>query len=218
MKKISLLVLLAVAMSTGVQAEEPSVQWTFQTAKANEAVRKYQGARKKLADTFEKTRRENLASLIEKLQEQVKAATTSNNLDEALAIRDAIKTMQAAPIDSGKVPERPTSVDGKAQNAKRPANVDLVLGTWKTEATTAVNGRVPSVWIFNPDHTVDLKGLGNGVRGVWKLEKDCVRVRWQTPPGAWDSLRFPLNQPIVSGDSWMGRNIIRATKESGGDR
>ena len=96
-------------------ADEPGDIWTFKSAKANEALRKYHAARKKLEETHEKSRGENRAELIAKLQEEVKAATIANNLDDALAIRDAIKVFgpEAQSADAG-------AATAKGKNDKRP--------------------------------------------------------------------------------------------------
>ena len=66
----------------------------FKSTTANDAVRKYQAARKKLDEGYDKLHKENRAAFIANLEEAVKEAAKSGNLDEALAIRDAIKAVK----------------------------------------------------------------------------------------------------------------------------
>ena len=97
MGKRLLLGLLMLGAVSPLGADEPDDIWTFKSAKANETLRKYQAARKKIDEAHEKSRGENRAELIAKLQEEVKAATKANKLDDALAIRDAINVLRDSP-------------------------------------------------------------------------------------------------------------------------
>ena len=99
-------------------AEEGTVTWTFKSPKANEVVRKYQAARKNLDDGYVEERKKNRAAFIAKLQEQVKVATKANDLDEAIAIRDAIKVLNdesALKISDTKTDKPPGEGDEEPQ-------------------------------------------------------------------------------------------------------
>ena len=128
MWKYLLLGVLTLGLVSPSSADESSGSWTFKSAKANEALRKYQAARKKIDEAHEKSRGENRAGLIAKLQEEVKAATIANNLDDALAIRDAIRVFgpETPSADAGAA-----AITAKGKNDKRPekdAAVDVPEG------------------------------------------------------------------------------------------
>ena len=106
------------------QEEEPT--WTFKSAKANEVLRKYQGARKKLVDGYAQQRAENRAALIETLEKALKAATTSSDLDDAVAIRDAINVLRLSETvkDPSAVVSRPLADDSPAVSKKEAGRPD----------------------------------------------------------------------------------------------
>ena len=101
-------------------AEEEAPTWTFKSSKANEVLRKYQGARKKLDDGYAQQRAENRAALIETLEMALKAATTSSDLDDAVAIRDAIKVLRLSETakDPSGVVAQPLA-DGSPADSKK---------------------------------------------------------------------------------------------------
>lgn len=212
MRKVWFLFALVLGLASPLPAEEATVTWSFKSAKANEAVRKYQAARKKLDDSYEGDRKENRAALVAKMQEEVKAATKANSLDEALAIRDAIKVLQTVPRKTAKLPASPTSPDDKTDRTARDPNVGILLGSWQVEITSPTKGTTRFVWTFNRDHSINLIGPGETSRGVWMLEKDYLSIRWPDRTGEWETFKLPLSPIQISGDSWVGNNSVRAIK------
>ena len=91
-----IVVFLVANLVASLAAEDPPTPWAFKSAKANEAMRKYQAARKKLDEGYDKLHLENRAAFVAKLEEAVNNATKAGNLDEAVAIRDAIKLVRTS--------------------------------------------------------------------------------------------------------------------------
>ena len=209
MRKAGFLLALVLGWASSLAAEEGAVTWTFQSAKANEAIRKYQAARKKLDEAYEKNRHENRASLIEKLQQEVKTATKSSDLDDALAIREAIKAINSAASDT---PEKKAApVASRPRTAIKKDLLEQIRGNWNV----SVRGVPGEVWTFNRDYTVVITGSGTG-HGRWLLDNDRVYITWLHRANGWDALKFPLDQMPVAGDSWAGADILRAVKAGEG--
>jgi len=85
------------------------------------------------------------------------------------------------------------------------ADVARLLGSWNVVADNE-----PTVWSFGADGTVHPRG--RKVIGHWSIEPSRVYVQWRGP--AWDSFSRPLQDEVVTGDSWRGLNTIRASKLS----
>jgi len=109
----------------GSHAQEPA--WTFQSPKAQASLRKFEAAHQKLKQNLEQSRSENRAALIASLEACLKAATTAGELDEAVAIRDAIKVLksEAAPA-SAPAESEPANADppdvADQEEPERPAD------------------------------------------------------------------------------------------------
>lgn len=119
---VALLVVFAISRGL-LSADETPPDWNFKSAKANEATRKYQVACKKLANEYARQQAENRTALIEKLQENFKAATRNNDLDDALAIRGLITAIQKAPnpgqpAKDGSGPKKPVTIPATARKFK----------------------------------------------------------------------------------------------------
>jgi hypothetical protein len=203
--RLSLTLALVAGLATALRADEDAAAATFHSARANDAMRKFLTARKKLDDTYEKHRGENRGALIEKLKEQVKAATKSGNLDEALAIREAIKVFSDSPADTPE--EKTPPVAARPRTPTKRELLEQVRGSWNV----SVRGIPGEVWTFNRDNTVVISGSGTG-HGKWTLEKNRVYITWLHRANGWDTLKFPLDQMPVAGDSWAGIDILRAVK------
>lgn len=121
-------------------SQEAAPNWTFKSAKANEAARKYLAARKTIELSQEEERKQNRAVLIAKLEDAVKVATKAQNLDDALAIRATIKALRQ-PGEGAKV----SAEDAKrSPHALAPANVKTVAfldyknSTWANDISGGV--------------------------------------------------------------------------------
>ena len=212
MYRTFLFIALAVGSTAALKSEEPPAAWNFKSAKANEALRKYQAARKKLDEAHEKSRRENREALIAKLQEEVKAATQANNLDDALAIRDAIKALSPPEkVATAKEPKADVAPNGTAKPPIKASMLALLLGDWKV-SDTKIAGHL-EIWTFNRNGTVQINMSQDQV-GVWRMGSKGVDIRWQhLPPGNnWNTLNSPLNRETVTGDSFTGAGVMRANK------
>ena len=212
MYRTFLCIALALGSTATLKAEEPPAAWTFKSAKANEALRKYQAARQKLDEAHEKSRAENREALIAKLQAEVKAATQANNLDDALAIRDAIKTL-SLPEKVAAAKERKADAPPN-DTAKPPTKASMLarlLGNWKV-SDSKIAGHL-EIWTFNRNGTVQINMSQDQV-GVWRIGDKSVDIRWQhLPPGNnWNTLNFPLDRETVTGDSFTGAGVMRANK------
>jgi len=198
-------------MASGLMAEEPAVKWNFKSGKANDAMRKYQAGRKKLADAYDQNRTMNRETLISKLQSEVKSATRSNDLDDAVAIRNAINALNGAHEEAKTAKERYVEPNEMQLTEKEITKLmEQICGNWTVSGNQGQLGT--QMWTFHPNFTVTISINGPG-RGIWKFEKDRVFIRWLLPQGAWNTFDFPLDEmPVHGACSQNGANSVRATK------
>lgn len=104
MRFVWIVLVLVVAGASNARGDDEAPTWTFGSAKANDAVRQFRTSRKKLDEAYERRRKENRTALISQMQENVKAATKANDLDDAVAIREAIKVFSREPA-AGDAPD-----------------------------------------------------------------------------------------------------------------
>lgn len=180
-----------------MRADETPPDWNFKSAKANDAIRKYRTAFKKLEEAHEKSRKENRDSLIAKLQVAVKTATKDNDLDDALAIRESIKLLQGArPV------EKQPHTAGKAQRVKpgkkdpqpdpaSPLNPGNIAGRYRL-----LQGGVPTAEVvLNADQT----GVVGGQWQVrYEIRGDQLLWTWQNR-----DLGYAILKPTADGFSGM---------------
>ncbi|MCE9556562.1 MAG: serine protease [Planctomycetes bacterium] len=139
--------------SKGSEPDDSGIDWVFKSVKANDVTRKYQAARKKLRESNEAERKQNRDALIANLQAAEKSATKSEDLDDALAIRDAIKTLRngARPPVQADVKSPPTVAPGADTERKIP---EFPRGIWMITYTNGAtrtyrfSGKI-ALWLDN---------------------------------------------------------------------
>lgn len=128
------------------------------------------------------------------LENALKSATMSGDLDEALKIREAINKALK---------------DSAADSTLNLANERKTLvGVW---AVRKKNG-YKAEWTFHADGTVTSTA---GVKlGMWSVETDNRRVFVHWEGKLWDSFDLPINPKGATGQSWdtPGKGSISLTK------
>ncbi len=166
------LILTCLLFGTGAMADEAELD--FKSNKAKAAVQKYQ-------DASRKSNKRNLDSLIRSLEAAFKHERTDGDFEEAIKIRDTIKTLEKG--------ASPPDANGLLKD---------LIGTWRFFGTSTIT--------FHRDGTVTGSWGGNG---RWEREKRRVVIIWPDTTSRdghpeWRSFDFPIDPTGVSGDGWGG--------------
>lgn len=89
---------------------------------------------------------------------------------------------------------------------RKLADLVLLVGTWNVASTKGYNGQ----WVFSADGTVTSPEHKGKDKGMWAIAANEVRILWKND--AWETFHRPLTITNVTGDSSLGRGIIRAEK------
>ena len=119
------------ALSAGAAAAVAKIK----SAEAKAAVKEYEGAEKKLSAAQAAKQKEYREKLAGMLEDGLKEATTAGNLDDALAIRNAIKALGTGeePVLAGAgAKTRPAPEEAKARPVpdSKKNRLDYPVGTW----------------------------------------------------------------------------------------
>jgi hypothetical protein len=83
------------------------------------------------------------------------------------------------------------------------SDLSILIGSWNVQAKSN-----RGVWVFRADGTAV---ADNRISGFWTEERLCIRVVWNN--GCWGTFSRPLAAQGVTGDSWIGPDTLRATKQ-----
>lgn len=206
-------------------ARTGEVDAEIQSADALAAIKKYLAAAGELDDTHqqqrhrlekkqqreqaeldakqETERKRNRRTAILALQKSVDKAKQEGDLDDAVRIRD-----QIAQLKEG-FSQAETGSTATNNDRRWPAQLQDLLGSWKWGAR-GMRDRVT----FFEDGTATASWGGEG---TWEKTPDRIVVKWhnnKTTYGSpkWDTINLPLDLDNVTGDSWIGPEMLRAEK------
>ncbi len=196
-------------------AEDDVTDWEFDSARAQRAIDKFKAA---TAELEKKYRKESATLNQKRARDQkrlVRIATVAlekaaddeakkSNAADAVRIRKAAALLNDKPLDSyaGRKENGEVNSDWNKQ-------LEDLLGDWKWGA----RGMKDKVTIFR-----DGTATGSwGGKGIWEKKDSRVLILWtnnKTGYGSpkWDTINLPLDLENVTGDSWVGPNMLRAEK------
>lgn len=214
--------------------------WEFDSDTANSAIRKYEAAARELHESYEQSikkldkkqerertglstkqgqqRKRVLREAVVTLEKAVAAERKAGNLDEAVRIRKAVAKLKKGFSQPPPAPERPKqtlpkqtipSTTETTSGRSWEAQLNDFLGEWKWGAR-GMKDRVT----FNADGTATATWGGEG---TWEKTKQRIVIKWhnnKTTYGSpkWDTINLPLDLDNVTGDSWVGPDMLRAEK------
>jgi hypothetical protein len=157
---VAILIVAAAALKAGAQGA-PATQ-PFKSPDANAAVADYQdavGAAK--------------AELIRNLSAAMDKATRAGDLDEAIAVRDLIRSLQLPVPAQAPAAAAPSTAPSTTPIAMIPA---AVLGTWDLIVTG--NADWHARLIVNADGSFVENPDGARIKGMWKIDGQALVLAW----------------------------------------
>ena len=159
--------------------------------------------RKSLDAKHEQQRRRNLRDAVVALEKSAAKESKESNNAEAVRIQKGIAKLKL------EFSKPAAATHGPNANADWTSQLGDLLGTWKwgargmkDQVTFFENGTATATW---------------GGEGTWKKTEHRIVVLWEnnkTGFGSpkWDTINLPLDLQNVTGDSWVGPNMLRAEK------